>query len=160
MMNVSLICLGRLKEDYLRQACGEYEKRLGGLCRFNTEVLEPERLSEQPSEAQIQNALDKEGDRMLKRIPKGAFVTAMCIEGKELNSPQLALELGKISLLGHGSAVFLIGSSYGLSDRVKNAAQLKLSMSKMTFPHQLARVMLMEQLYRAFCIIENKKYHK
>lgn len=160
MMNITLICVGRLKEDYLRSACGEYEKRLGAFCRFTAEVIEPERLPDDPSEAEIRAALQKEGEKMLKKIPSGAYVAAMCVEGREMTSPQLAEALDKISLSGFGSAAFLIGSSYGLCDKVKAASALKLSMSRMTFPHQLARVMLLEQIYRAYSILCNRRYHK
>lgn len=159
-MNITLLCLGRLKEEYLKQACTEYEKRLGAFCKLNMEVLEPEKLNENPSDGEIDNALKKEGDRLLKKIPRDAYICALCIEGKQLSSEELALRLDKLPLEGFGHAVFIIGSSYGLSSEVKNAAHLKLSMSKMTFPHQLARVMLMEQLYRGFSISNNRKYHK
>lgn len=160
MMNISLICVGKPKEDYLRSACAEYEKRLGAFCRFSAEVIEPERLSDNPSESEIQAALQKEGDKILKKIPSGAYIVAMCIEGREMTSPRLADTLEKIPLSGFGSAAFVIGSSYGLCDRVKDASALKLSMSRMTFPHQLARVMLMEQIYRAYSILGNRRYHK
>lgn len=160
MMKVTLICVGKLKEDYLKSACREYEKRLGAFCRFDTEVIEPERLSDNPSETEIQSALQREGDRILKKIPSGAYIVSMCIEGREMTSPQLAEALGKIPLEGYGSAVFVIGSSYGLCDKVKGASSLRLSMSPMTFPHQLARVMLLEQVYRAFSILGGRQYHK
>ncbi|MCH5200404.1 MAG: 23S rRNA (pseudouridine(1915)-N(3))-methyltransferase RlmH [Oscillospiraceae bacterium] len=159
-MNVTLICVGRLKEDYLRAACAEYQKRLQAFCRFNVEELEAEKLTDAPSEAEIAAALEKEGDRILAKLPKGAYAVALCIEGKQQSSEELASLLADIPVQGNGSAAFVIGSSYGLSDKVKRAAQLKLSMSKMTFPHQLARVMLMEQVYRAYSIINNRKYHK
>lgn len=159
-MNITLLCLGRLKEEYLRQACSEYEKRLGAFCKFNSEVLEPEKLSDNPSDTEVENALKKEGERLMKKIPPGSFVCALCIEGKQLSSEELALRLEKIPLEGYGQGVFIIGSSYGLSAEVKNAAHLKLSMSKMTFPHQLARVMLMEQIYRGYSIVNNRRYHK
>lgn len=159
-MNVTLICMGRLKEDYLRAACAEYSKRLQAFCRFNVEELEAERLPDDPSQAEITAALEKEGDRIIGRIPRGAYTVALCIEGKQQSSEELAQLLVNIPVQGNGTAVFIIGSSYGLSDKVKGAAQLKLSMSKMTFPHQLARVMLMEQVYRAYSIINNRHYHK
>lgn len=159
-MNVTLICVGKLKEDYLRAACAEYAKRLQGFCRFSIEELEAERLSESPSEAEIANALEKEGERILRKIPRNAYTLALCIEGKELSSEELAGLMDSVPVEGSGSAAFIIGSSYGLSEKVKGAAQLRLSMSRMTFPHQLARVMLMEQVYRAYTIINNKKYHK
>lgn len=159
-MNVTLICVGRLKEDYLKDACAEYAKRLQAFCRFSVEELEAEKLPDNPSEAEIANALEKEGDRILAKLPKGAYTAALCIEGKQHSSEELAQLLTNIPVRGNGAAAFVIGSSYGLSDRVKGAAQLKLSMSRMTFPHQLARVMLMEQVYRAYSIINNRQYHK
>ena len=159
-MNITLICVGKLKEDYLRNACAEYQKRLQGFCRFSVEELEPERLSENPSDAEITSALEKEGERILGKIPKGAYAAALCIEGKQQSSEELAQLMERIPNEGSGTAAFIIGSSYGLSHKVKSSAQLKLSMSKMTFPHQLARVMLMEQIYRAYTIINNRRYHK
>lgn len=160
MMNVTLICVGKPKEDYLRDACSEYEKRLGAFCRLSAEVIEPEKLSDNPSDSEIQAALQKEGDKILKKIPSGAYIVAMCIEGKEMTSPQLAETIEKIPLSGFGSAAFVIGSSYGLCSRVKEVSALKLSMSRMTFPHQFARVMLLEQIYRAYSILGNRRYHK
>lgn len=159
-MNLTLICTGKLKEDYLRSACAEYAKRLQGFCSFRPEELEAEKLPEEPSEAEIGAALEKEGKRILGKIPRNAYTVALCIEGKQLSSNELAQTLERIPNDGFGAAAFIIGSSYGLSDKVKEAAQLKLSMSKMTFPHQLARVMLLEQIYRAYTIINNRKYHK
>ena len=159
-MNVTLICLGRLKEDYLRSACTEYQKRLMGFCRFKIEELEAERLPENPSEAEIAAALEKEGERIIAKLPKAACTVALCIEGKQQSSEELAQLMSKAPSEGVSNMVFIIGSSYGLSDKVKCSAQIKLSMSKMTFPHQLARVMLMEQIYRAYTIINNRHYHK
>ena len=159
-MNVTLVCVGRLKEDYLRAACAEYSKRLQAFCRFNVEELEAEKLPDDPSEAEIASALEKEGERILAKLPRGAYTVALCIEGKQQSSEELAQLLMNIPVQGNGAAAFVIGSSYGLSDKVKRSAQLKLSMSRMTFPHQLARVMLMEQVYRAYSIINNRHYHK
>ncbi len=159
-MNLTLICVGKLKEEYFRSAAAEYEKRLSAFCRFSVRVIEPERLPEEPSAAEINAALEKEGERILKSIPDLAFVTAMCVEGKQLGSEKLAAVLEKAAAEGNKTAVFIIGSSYGLCEKVKSAARQRLSMSEMTFPHQLARVMLTEQLYRAQTIINNRKYHK
>lgn len=159
-MNITLICVGRLKEDYLRSACAEYTKRLQGFCRFSAEEIEAERLPEHPSEAEIAAALEREGERISARIPKSAYTVALCIEGKQQSSEELAQLLERIPIQGSGAAAFIIGSSYGLSPKVKSSAQFMLSMSKMTFPHQLARVMLMEQVYRAYSIINKHKYHK
>lgn len=159
MLNITLISLGKIKEDYFLSACREYEKMLGGFCRFTSEFLQAEKLSPDPSEKEIENALGKEGENILKKIPQGAYVIAMCIEGKEMSSPQLAAEIEKISL-NNSSLYFIVGSSYGLCEKVKARADLKLSMSRMTFPHNLARVMLLEQIYRSLSILGNRKYHK
>lgn len=159
-MNIILLCIGKLKEAYLREACKEYEKRLSGFCRFTVEELEAERLPDAPSDSEILNALEKEGQKILKKIPSNAYVYTMCIEGKQKNSEEFAEILEQTALKGFGTAVFIIGSSYGLSDSVKSISDNKLSMSKMTFPHQLARVMLMEQIYRGYSIINNRRYHK
>lgn len=159
MLNITTITVGRVKEDYFQSACREYEKRLGGFCRFLSEIVEAEKLSGNPSDKEIQNALNKEGENILKKIPQNAYVVALCIEGREMDSQGLAGELEKISL-NYSNVVFIIGSSFGLSDKVKQRADLRLSMSKMTFPHNLARVMLLEQIYRALSILNNRKYHK
>ena len=160
MMNINLIVMGRLKEEWLRAACAEYEKRLGAFCKIKVTVLEPEKLPENAGDAMIEDALIAEGDRILSKIPASCFVAALCIEGKELSSEELAQTLEKIAVGGNSEIAFVIGSSFGLSERVKRIANIRLSMSRMTFPHQLARVMLLEQLYRAFSINSNRKYHK
>lgn len=160
MMNVRLIVLGKLKESYLREACAEYQKRLQAFCNLQIVELTPQRLPENPSQAQIQDALEKEATEITKNIPAGAKVFSMCIEGKMMSSEQLSAELDKTGVAGTGSVVFIIGSSFGLSEKVKKQSQVRLSMSPMTFPHQLARVMLLEQIYRAFQISHGGKYHK
>lgn len=159
-MNIILLCVGKLKENYLKEACREYEKRLSAFCRFTVEETEAERLNDNPSEAEIASALEKEGQRLLKKIPSGAYIYTLCIEGKQKNSGDFAAGIEQAALNGYGTAVFVIGSSYGLSSEIKKASDFKLSMSEMTFPHQLARVMLMEQIYRAYTIINNRRYHK
>ncbi len=159
-MNIILLCVGKLKENYLKEACKEYEKRLSAFCRITVEEIEAERLSENPSEAETALALEKEGQRLLKKLPANACVYTLCIEGARKNSKEFALELEKSAIDGFRTAVFIIGSSYGLSEQVKKASNRRLSMSEMTFPHQLARVMLMEQIYRAYTIINNRRYHK
>lgn len=160
MINLTLICLGRLKEKYLRDACDEYIKRLGVLCKFNLFELTPERLSDNPSQKEIDAAIKAEGKAILDKIPNNARVYSMCIEGKQFSSDELSRQLDDIAVSGVSQAVFIIGSSYGLSDEVKSKSHVRLSMSKMTFPHQLARVMLLEQLYRAAQISIGTKYHK
>lgn len=160
MVKIKIVALGRLKEKYLSEAMREYEKRLSGFCRLEIAELEPERLPDDPSPAQIAAALDAEAERILARIPPGSAATALCIEGKELSSEALSAQIGTLTAEGAGTLVFLLGSSYGLSERVKSAARFRLSLSRMTFPHQLARVMLAEQLYRAFTLLNHRKYHK
>jgi 23S rRNA (pseudouridine1915-N3)-methyltransferase len=157
-MNVKLIVIGRLKEDYLRSACAEYIKRLGRYCTFELHELDECRLSESPSENEIAAALKKEGEK-IKRYAAGMIIP-MCIEGKQLSSPELAEKIASAGVSGNSTVTFIIGSSFGLDPEIKAMGALKLSMSKMTFPHQLARVMLLEQIYRAFQINTGGKYHK
>lgn len=159
MVNLTVICIGKLKEQYLRDASKEYEKRLSGY-KINITELAEERIGNNPSEKEIQNVIDAEGKRIIEKIPKGAAVYAMCIEGKQRSSEELAHELDGLALSGINTAVFIIGGSYGLSDEVKTLSKSRISMSKMTFPHQLARIMLLEQLYRATQISAGTKYHK
>lgn len=160
MMNVSIICVGKLKERYWTDACSEYSKRLRGSCNFSIVEVEEEKIPDVPSPANIKNTLEKEGKRILSAVPKGAFIIAMCIEGRQRTSEGLAAQLERLALEGSGNVSFIIGGSWGLSDEVKQSAGIKLSMSEMTFPHQLARVMLCEQIYRAFQINGGGKYHK
>ena len=157
-MNVKLIVIGKLKEDYLRSACAEYIKRLGRYCTFELHELDECRLSESPSDKQIAAALKKEGEQ-IRRYAAGIIVP-MCIEGKQLSSPELAEKIASAGVSGSSTVTFIIGSSFGLDPEIKAMGTLKLSMSKMTFPHQLARVMLLEQIYRAFQINSGGKYHK
>lgn len=160
MLRVTVLCVGNLKERYWRDACAEYEKRLGAFCKLNIVELAEERIADAPGAAQIAQVLEAEGKRMLAKIPAGAVVLPLCIEGREVSSPQLAERFEKFANEGKSELVFLIGGSHGLADAVKEKATLKLSMSPMTFPHQLARVMLLEQIYRAFQISSGGKYHK
>ena len=159
MLNVKFITLGTLKEGYLREAAAEYEKRLGGFCRFEMVQLKEERLSDQPSESEIKSALDKESAKIFAEIPSRAYVVAMCIEGKQCSSEELAEKLDEVSQRT-SDVCFIIGSSFGLSDAVKQRADMRLSVSKLTFPHQLMRVILLEAVYRAFNIQKGTKYHK
>ncbi len=159
MLNVRFITLGTLKESYLREAAAEYEKRLGAFCRFEMIQLKEERLSDDPSENEIKNALERESERIFAQIPPRAYVVAMCVEGKQLASPELAQRLEDI-MSRSSDTCFIIGSSFGLSESVKHRADLCLSVSKLTFPHQLMRVLLLEAVYRAFNIQKGTKYHK
>ena len=160
MLNVTIICIGRLKERYWTEACTEYAKRLRTFCSFSIIELDEERISDAPSQAQIERTVRLEGERILSKLPKGAMTVAMCIEGGQKSSEELAGVFSRAAVSGHSHLVFVIGGSWGLSEEVKNTADVKLSMSEMTFPHQLARVMLCEQLYRAFQICSGGKYHK
>lgn len=160
MLNVTLLCVGKLKEAYWRDACSEYAKRLGAFCKFRLIEVAEERLPDNPSDAQIFATIEAEGKRILDQIPKDSAVIPLCIEGKELDSPTLAARMQKIAVEGTSHIVFVIGGSWGLSEAVKSRGNLRLSMSPMTFPHQLARVMVLEQVYRAFQISSGGKYHK
>ena len=160
MLKITFITVGRLKEQYLRDAVKEYEKRLSTLCSLKNVEIDAAKLPDSPNPSQISTALEQEADKILAAIPNGAFVMPMCIEGKQMDSEELSQKLADIGVSGQSNVVFIIGGSYGLSDRVKQKADYKLSMSKMTFPHQLARVMLLEQIYRAYMIRTNRNYHK
>ena len=161
MLKINIICIGKIKEKYFTDALGEYAKRLTAFCNFSVVELNEERIrSNTPNEAQIAEVIEAEGRRILQKIGASDYVAAMCIEGKLLSSEELSETLDKAALSGKSTVDFIIGGSYGLSDEVKRRADLRLSMSKMTFPHQLARVILSEQIYRAFEISTNGKYHK
>lgn len=159
MLTIQILCIGKLKEKFWKEACAEYAKRLSGFCRFSIMELEESRVPENASRAQIENALKEEGTRILAKAGSAQLI-ALCIEGRELSSPELSKELQQAAVNGISRIVFAIGGSWGLSEEVKRAAKRRLSMSPMTFPHQLARVMLCEQIYRAFQIANDGKYHK
>lgn len=157
-MTINLIVTGKLKEEYLRNACDEYIKRLSRYCNFEMHELNEYRLSDNPSEKEIANALSKEAET-IKKYAKG-YIIPMCIEGKQISSPELSETIQNAVVSGNNTVTFIIGSSFGLAPEIKAMGDFKLSMSKMTFPHQLARVMLLEQIYRAFQISAGGKYHK
>ena len=160
MLNITIIAVGKLKEQYLRDASAEYQKRLSTLCKLNIVEINPEKLSDNPSAKEIENALNNEAKKIIEKIPKGAKVYSMCIEGKQRTSEELSKEIDNLALEGASNIVFIIGGSFGLSDEVKKLSAYRLSMSKMTFPHQIARIMLLEQIYRATQISIGTKYHK
>ena len=159
MIGVKLITLGTLKEGYWRDAAAEYEKRLGGFCRLELVQLKEERLPEDPSEGEIRRALDREAEKIMAQIPPKAYRVALCVEGKQLSSEELAERLEEVSE-SHGEICLIIGSSFGLADSVKAACHMRLSVSKLTFPHQLMRVLLLEAIYRGFNIMRGTRYHK
>ena len=160
MFDITLIAMGKLKEKFYLSAASEYEKRLKGYCRFQILELPEFRLPENPSPAEISAGLEKEADLILSKIPKGAWLCVLTPEGKIISSEALAEKVKEVKLSGKSSACFLIGSSFGMSPRVKAAADFRLSMGPMTFPHHLARIMVLEQLYRAEAIQAGSKYHK
>ncbi len=160
MFDITLICMGKLKEPFYINAANEYEKRMKGYCRFQILELPETRLPDDPSAAQIAAGLEKEADLILSRIPKGAWFCTLTPEGKMLSSESLSEKLQQVKLSGKSCACFLIGSSFGIAQRIKDIADFKLSISPMTFPHHLARVMVLEQLYRAESIQAGSKYHK
>lgn len=160
MFEITLIAMGKLKEKFYLSAAAEYEKRMKGYCQFRIIELPEARLTEDPSPAEIAVALEKEAETILQKIPKGAWFCTLTPEGKMLSSENLAAKLKDVKLSGKSSACFLIGSSFGMSPRLKEMADFKLSMSAMTFPHHLARIMVLEQLYRAEAIQAGSKYHK
>ena len=160
MQNITVLCVGKLKEKFYLDACAEYQKRLTRCCRLSLVELSEERLGDDPSAAQIEAALEREAAAIEAKLPRGGTVVALCVEGAALSSEELSEMLAREALRGAGQVTFLIGGSFGLAGRIKRAANVRLSMSPMTFPHHLARVMLLEQLYRAYQIQNKTKYHK
>lgn len=159
MVQVTVITVGNLKEAYWRDAMAEYEKRLSAFCKPEILQLKETKLPENPSASEIQAVLSDEGKRILAAVPPRSYKIAMCVEGQQFSSEDLAGKLDGV-LANTGSLCLIIGSSYGLSDEVKRACDLRLSVSKLTFPHQMMRVILLEMLYRCFGILKGTKYHK
>ena len=157
-MELNFITMGKLKKGWYSDACADYLKRLRAYASVKVTEPEPVALPKEPSAAQIKQALEKEAVMIRGHI--SGFSAAMCVEGRQLSSEQLASKLEELGNQGISTISFIIGSSYGLSESLKSECKLKISMSAMTFPHELARVMLLEQVYRAFSIINNSKYHK
>ena len=159
MLTINIICVGKLKERYWRDAVEEYSKRMKPLCKLNITELNEERVGDDPSDAQIKHTITAESDRIMQKLGRGDYVIAMCVEGRNISSEELSQKLEDVSMT-HSTIDLIIGGSWGLSSELKSRADSKLSMGKMTFPHQLCRVMLLEQLYRAFQISKGTKYHK
>lgn len=159
MISLSLVTVGTLKEAYLREAIEEYKKRLSQYARVDDINIKEEKIADEDNPALVKAALEAEGEKILSAIPKDCRKVALCVEGKALSSEELAREVERLSD-ECGRIAFIIGSSHGLSPKVKSAADMRLSFSKMTFPHQLMRVILVEALYRSMTIIAGKKYHK
>ncbi len=159
-MKIDLICVGKLKEKYLVQAIGEYTKRLSRYCKLNIIELSDEKTPDNASAKEEQQIKQKEGEKILAQIKEGAYVVALDLGGKMISSEELASFMSDRALRGDSHLVFIIGGSLGLSDEVRQRAQYKLCFSKMTFPHQLFRVMLLEQIYRGYRINNGEPYHK
>lgn len=158
-MTINIICVGKIKEDYFSRAAAEFEKRLSRFCSINIIQIPDKSIPDNPSPAECSAVLNKEGEQILKKIGKSDIVIAMCIEGKILSSEEFAAKLSDFQMQS-STIDFVIGGSLGLSDEVKKRADFKLSMSRMTFPHRIARLMIEEQIYRAFKILYNETYHK
>ena len=159
-MNISIITVGKLKEKYLKMAVDEYSKRLSRYCKLEIIELQDEKTPENASEKEEEQIKDKEGRAILSKIKDNAYVVAMDLKGKQLSSEELSDFISNCAVMGNSNIVFVIGGSLGLSQDVLKRADYKLCFSKMTFPHQLFRVMLLEQIYRSFRIINNEQYHK
>lgn len=159
MANITIISVGTLKEDYLRDAVAEYKKRLSQYARVEEINIKEEKIADEEDSSQIKRALDAEGEKILAAIPRGSGKIALCVEGKQYDSPTLASLIGRMADES-GKITLIIGSSHGLSENVKRASDVRLSVSALTFPHQLMRVVLLEALYRSFTILAGKKYHK
>ena len=160
MQKVSIICVGKMKEKFYIDAAAEYVKRLSRFCKLEITELPEDRLPDDPSQAQIDAALAKEADAIRAKLPPSAYLIAMCVEGKLWSSEELARQMTGWANRGGSHLVFLVGGSFGLHPSVKALAEARLSMSPMTFPHHLARIMLLEQIYRAYQILSGSKYHK
>lgn len=160
MLNVTVIAVGKIKERYFAEACAEYAKRLSGMCSLKIvevdDVPAPEKLSEKERDA----VLEKEAQRVAEKVPKGSYIIPLCVEGRECTSPELAELLGSAMSSGISSVTFIIGGSLGLAERIKKLGSVRLSFSRLTFPHRLMRVILLEQIYRAFTILNGRTYHK
>ena len=159
MLKIRIIAMGKLTEAYTKEAAAEFVKRMGKAFQVTVIEPKPENLPMNPTDGEIAKALDKEADKILAEIPARAAVCAMCVEGKQLSSEQLAKKFEEIGQT-HGEVVLVIGSSFGLAPSVKSACDLRLSVSALTFPHQLMRVILLEATYRALTIIKGTPYHK
>lgn len=160
MLNVTVIAVGKIKEKYFTDAIAEYSKRLGRYCNLNVVEVKDEPTPDNPSEREKAMVLEKEGTRIAEKLPKSGCIVALCIEGREYDSVNFSDFIDKAAVEGGGNLTFIIGGSMGISEEIKDRADYKISFSRMTFPHQLMRVILLEQIYRAFNISNGGKYHK
>lgn len=160
MTTVNLIYVGNIRENYLLAAAAEYEKRLSAYCRLVCTELKEEKLPDEPSQAQIDAAIKKEGERILAVLPQKSKKIALCVEGKQISSEEFSSLLKTAEKSGFSQISFIIGGAFGLSEEVKKVCDFRLSLSKMTFTHRIARILLLEQIYRAENIAAGGKYHK
>lgn len=160
MLSIRLICVGKLREQFYVDAFAEYSKRLSAYCKFECIELNETKLGASPSDKEIAAALDKEAGDIERAIGKDTYVIAMCVEGRQLKSEDFARRINELAVSGRGRLCFVVGGSFGLSPKIKQRADMRLGMSEMTFPNHLARVMLAEQIYRSFKILEGSRYHK
>ena len=159
-MNIRLIPVGKIKEKYIQEGIKEYSKRLSRYCSLDIVEIDDEKAPESLSDKEKEMVKQKEGERILSKIPQNSYVISLVIEGKQLSSEELAEKIESLMVEGISDITFIIGGSLGLSDEVISRSNFKLSFSKMTFPHQLMRMILLEQIYRAWRIIRNEPYHK
>ena len=159
-MKITILCVGKVKEKFYRDAIDEFSKRLSRYCKLEIVEVTDEKTQEQASDNEIRIIKEKEGERLLKNIKEDAYVITLCIDGKQLDSEELSEKIEKLGIQGISHIYFVIGGSLGLADEVIKRADYKLSFSKMTFPHQLMRVILLEQVYRGYRIMNNEPYHK
>ncbi len=159
-MNITILCVGKIKEAYYREALAEYVKRLSKYCRLNVIEVADEQTPDKASDTEVAAILKKEEERILSKIPANSHVISLAIEGKSLDSVAFSSLIDDLGISGKSNICFIIGGSLGLSDNVKSRSDMLLSFSKMTYPHQLMRVILTEQIYRAYRIIKGEPYHK
>lgn len=159
-MNITIIAVGKIKEDFLKKACAEYEKRLSRFCKMNIIEIPDEPMSDNPKNAERDSILKKEGAKISAALKDSSMLISLCVEGKQMTSENFAEYIDNACLSGTSHFTFIIGGSLGLLDEIKSKSDLKLSFSEMTFPHQLMRVILLEQIFRAFKINHNENYHK
>lgn len=158
-MRVTIVCAGKLKEKYLTQGIAEYEKRLAPFCSLEIREIHEERMPAEPSEAEKAQVLAREGERLLRQVPQGSYLFVLDVFGDEMSSEEFSAQLDRLALQGKSSLTFLIGGAFGLSEAVRAAADRRLSFSRFTFTHQMVRLLLVEQIYRAMKISRGEKYH-
>ena len=160
MLQINILYVGNIKDKFYAEAVREYEKRLSAFCKVKNIELKEEKPPENPSDAEIALVIRKEGDRLLEAMPKKGYKIALCVEGTQISSEELAKKMSSVTVSGDSEITFIIGGAFGMDERVKKAANYRLSISKMTFTHRMMRVILAEQIYRALNILSGGNYHK